>query len=97
MPLASLSCRYARFDDEGLNQKVKIATLKNKSVQCFQVIRLIMAYRDTYLRLLFKTKTGKFQRRNSKTFLRGAENFCTLRHEKTAYKSKTEKFWRGIL
>jgi len=28
MPLASLRCRSARFDDERLNQKVKIATLK---------------------------------------------------------------------
>jgi len=28
MPLASLRCRSARFDDESLNQKVKIATLK---------------------------------------------------------------------
>ena len=31
MPLASLRCRSARFDDGRLNQKVKIATLKNKS------------------------------------------------------------------
>jgi len=30
MPLASLRCRSARFDDERLNQKVKIATLKNE-------------------------------------------------------------------
>ena len=28
MPLASLRCRSARCDDEKLNQKVKIATLK---------------------------------------------------------------------
>jgi len=32
MPLASLRCRSDRFDDERLNQKVKIATLKNYSV-----------------------------------------------------------------
>jgi len=31
MPLALLRCRSARFDDGRLNQKVKIATLKNKS------------------------------------------------------------------
>jgi len=31
MPLASLRCRSARFDDERLNQKVKIATFKNRS------------------------------------------------------------------
>jgi len=32
MPLASLRCRSARFDEGRLNQKVKIATLKNECV-----------------------------------------------------------------
>jgi len=32
MPLASLRCRSARFDDKTLNQKLKIATLKNSSI-----------------------------------------------------------------
>jgi len=38
MPLASLRCRSARFDDERLNQKVKIATLKNISVTSEKVV-----------------------------------------------------------
>jgi len=33
MPLASLHSRFTRFDDERLNQKIKIATLKNSSVR----------------------------------------------------------------
>ena len=33
MPLASLRCRSDHFDDERLNQKVIIATLKNLSVE----------------------------------------------------------------
>jgi len=33
MTLPSLRCRSARFEDKRLNQKVKIATLKNLSVQ----------------------------------------------------------------
>ena len=32
MPVASLRCRSARFDDEMLNQMDKIATFKNYSV-----------------------------------------------------------------
>jgi len=35
MPLASLRCRPARFDDERLNYKVEIATLKI-SVLCIK-------------------------------------------------------------
>jgi len=34
MPLALLRSRSARFDDEKLNQEVKIATLKSLSVHC---------------------------------------------------------------
>jgi len=34
VPLASLRCRSARFDDGGLNQKVNIATLKIRVYTC---------------------------------------------------------------
>jgi len=49
MPLASLRYRSARFDDERLNQKVQIATLKNEGASDEA---LILSFCSSHFRLL---------------------------------------------
>jgi len=55
MRLASLRCRSARFDDERLNQKVKIAALKNSFV-----VEMSRAFICFGLKGRFKGVTLKF-------------------------------------
>ena len=56
MPLASLRCRPARFDDERLNQQVKIDTLKKLRVlpRSTKPGRLTLAARKGYSVLLHR-------------------------------------------
>jgi len=97
MPLVSLPCRSAWFDDERLNQKVKIAILKNKSVNCL-VPRFVTALLRR--RSMIPLSAASYSRKEvhiRATFMTGLFRDLVLRSAVFRTKGKTQKVGNATL